>query len=866
MNANPEPSHSRFGRLLQRAQNPLRPLLHRLAAARRQVWLRQLVGVGLLALIIGLGLAWTWVPSEPPLREKQQALSRLLQQLDAADYEGARREARMLRSADLTFEQLGTPVFVLGAAWAHDAQQQSDPAQRRTFALIASRYLEEARDRAWPAGREAQGTLLLAEMLFTSRQYKECIPELEWALRQFPGRRAQLLFWLAQAQHRLDPPQLEAAAKHAQQFIDDKALSPLQRVGGFYLLAEIARDAQQDERCREWLTALLDEGHRLRADGSTSRARLTRDQRRQLAHWMGQATALLAQLQIAAADRIEPAEGEEGEQARQDKQALLEATRHMLEEAQAQQLVSPASEMLLGRVLHRLEQNTRALAQLQRAADRYYSFPEGIAAAVEQAELLVAEGKIADALANYERVLAAVGDRQAWRNPWISAADLESSLLAFHATALRQQQFAEALQLTESLDPLLSREEALLLRGETLETWGQTLLLDAAAAASDTAKPLRDEAAKHYRAAGDTFAELAELRFATSFHLTDLWRSAENYLRGADYRRTERMMTRYLDQEPRRLRARALTLVGEARLAAGDATGALLPLQQCVAAYPRDPDAYRARVVAARALEELGRLDEAQSMLLHNLEQDALTPRSVDWRDALFELGELLHRQGVAAGFQAQQLGLNSNDPARRREAHHQLEIAGKRFQDAARRLSEAAQRYPHDPRSVLARYLLADSYRRLARVPHAKLAGEPIASRRAELARQMRGYLQQAYDQYHALANELADRRDETELTPSEAAVARNCYLVRGHMLFELGRYLEAIEAYSDATNRYQNVPCALEAYQQIAACYRRLNDPAKARGTLEQARVVLSTLPTDVDYKRTTRFSREGWVALLQ
>jgi hypothetical protein len=83
--------------------------------------------------------------------------------------------------------------------------------------------------------------------------------------------------------------------------------------------------------------------------------------------------------------------------------------------------------------------------------------------------------------------------------------------------------------------------------------------------------------------------------------------------------------------------------------------------------------------------------------------------------------------------------------------------------------------------------------------------------------------------------------------------------------VLFDLGKYEEAIHAYSSATNRYQQRPEALEAFVQIASCYRNIDQPAKARGTLEQAKVVLRRIPLDADFARTTRYSRDEWVTLL-
>jgi hypothetical protein len=50
-----------------------------------------------------------------------------------------------------------------------------------------------------------------------------------------------------------------------------------------------------------------------------------------------------------------------------------------------------------------------------------------------------------------------------------------------------------------------------------------------------------------------------------------------------------------------------------------------------------------------------------------------------------------------------------------------------------------------------------------------------------------------------------------------------------------------------------------------QIAACLRRLNRAGEARGTLEQARIVLQRLRPDADFTRTTRYNRDEWTQLL-
>ena len=98
------------------------------------------------------------------------------------------------------------------------------------------------------------------------------------------------------------------------------------------------------------------------------------------------------------------------------------------------------------------------------------------------------------------------------------------------------------------------------------------------------------------------------------------------------------------------------------------------------------------------------------------------------------------------------------------------------------------------------------------------------------------------------------------------QRTLLRNCYMMQGSVLFELKRYEEARKAYSNVSTLYQNEPFVLESFVHIANCWSRLNQPVKARGTIEQAKLMLGTLPPDTDFKLATNFNRQQWGLLLE
>jgi tetratricopeptide (TPR) repeat protein len=270
-------------------------------------------------------------------------------------------------------------------------------------------------------------------------------------------------------------------------------------------------------------------------------------------------------------------------------------------------------------------------------------------------------------------------------------------------------------------------------------------------------------------------------------------------------------------------------------------------------------------VLESQAWQEKGNLAKAKQLLTDNLYRFALTPKSTDWRDSLYSLGRLHYREGCELETKSRAAGVDQLDEDLKKEGLKLLEQSYAAFQEAIRTLTEAVERYPEALQALEARYWIAEAYRHAAIWPRKKLAVTNIETSRLALNRQIQQELEAALNQYQALLTELSEEQSMLRRSAVELAMLRNCYFGKADALYDLGRYDEAIRAYSDATNRYQHDPESLEAYVQIANCYRRLKRPGEARGTIEQARVVLQRIRPDADFLRTTRLDRQAWNNLL-
>ena len=794
-----------------------------------------------LVAIIG-ALASGYLMFSPRAAEKP-TLELALAKLAAGENDEARRMAAELRAApNESFSTVGGAFFVLGSVMAGDAQRHENASERQTLYLIASRYLEESRIRGFPREHEAEGLLLLGRSLHHGGRFAASILILKEALARRPASRAEIYELLADAHLHLDPPKLDQAAHYCRLLLAEKHLPPERRDSGTLLQGRIA----------------LAQGRF--AEGQKGVAQIP-------------ATSIIYPSAIILSIRLL---AEEARAELQDNQPQRPETRQSLEDglktlaklrvqSRAPAELKTQAELLSAICLELLGRKPEALVEYASIRKARFGTPEAVAAAFLEAELQQRSGDSEQAISLYKRALTDAGSAETYQNDWLPLAALEARLLSALKAYFAAEDYARATQLARALTPLFAEEIACEWRARSEEAWAVALAKEAAKKSWTKADADRRKAREHYRKAGVQYERLAELRIATPSYLDDLIKSAAAYREGQSFPAAIRIFRAILEEDAATGRAEALTGLGEALLAAGRTDEGLEILTQCRNLHPKHPATYRARALSSLGYQELGKLTEARQMLVDNLYNYSLTPESSDWRDSLFLLAKVVYREALSHEVKSRQDGVDSPSSEIRKVGLKELEKSYELFQEAIQLLEEAVERYPTAPQTTEARYLLAESRRQSAKWPRKRMDSTAIEASKGSLNREMQDELAAALKEYTLLIEHLGDETDGAGADNVDQAILRNSYFGRADVLFDQGKFEDALAAYSAATNRYQHEPVALEAYVQIAACYRRMGRPTEARGTLEQARVVFSRMNADANFTKTTPYTREEWNRLL-
>ena len=173
--------------------------------------------------------------------------------------------------------------------------------------------------------------------------------------------------------------------------------------------------------------------------------------------------------------------------------------------------------------------------------------------------------------------------------------------------------------------------------------------------------------------------------------------------------------------------------------------------------------------------------------------------------------------------------------------------------------------RFPEDERNLEVRYALAVAWRTLAEAPREEIEKTDIEITRAAMIQKMKDRLSGALPWYEGIYRDLVGKKDDGSLRRDESTLLRNVTFAKADVLYDLGRYQQAIDAYASASNQYHNQPEALEALAQMARCYREMGRLDEARGKIAQAKDLLARMPEDTDFAKTTRGTRAEWVSML-
>jgi tetratricopeptide (TPR) repeat protein len=746
---------------------------------------------------------------KPP--PKPVTLAMALSALDRGDATEARRMAeRLAVSQDITTAEWGGSDFILGTL-AAQAATEANHEERADAYRQAANYLARSRERGFPEHRGPAGLYLLGKCLCLFDRLDEALPVLEEALQQNKEHAAEIRGLLIEALTGVQPPELDKALAESQKLLAEPQLAEAERRQAILQQAQILIRMNRLKECAAALDRIADLPA-VRGDLALMRGRL--------ALCEGQALKKAG----AAPNKL-------SREAKEKFPSAIESFRRAFSHDPGDGHVARQATYLIGLCLLEQGDMPAALKQMERTAEVFPGTAESLVALFHQGEIARGMGRHPEAVSAYLRLLSAYSRQEEFHNPWISLTKLKRAFLDVCQEYLKAEDYKTAVLLSKSLVRLLPKPEALELTARIYRTWGDNLLEQAEHLAPDKAEEMRKQARTQLRAAGDSFIALARELFTTRQYTEQLWNSASAYFAGHDFRNAVTTLRLYVHNESRLRHAQALVDQGECELSLGQTDLALKSFQACIEQHPRDAAIYRARLLASRAAAGMGDLKQAEASLQDNLNGE-LRPASKEWRDSLFALGELLHNAG--------------------------------RHREAILRLEEALQRYPDTRQAIAARYLMADSARRLAMDLRKSAVNEISSAVRLDHQAESLGLLHRAMDSYTFLQDNLS-RGEGENLTAQETAILRNSRFAVGDTYFELEQYPQALRAYQSAANHYATSPEVLDAYLQIANIYRRLDRPAEARTSLEQARLALRRIPPEAHFEQTTSYNRQQWGALL-
>jgi tetratricopeptide (TPR) repeat protein len=461
-------------------------------------------------------------------------------------------------------------------------------------------------------------------------------------------------------------------------------------------------------------------------------------------------------------------------------------------------------------------------------AEIFPESPEAAAADFLWAEIERKFGRTESSLRGYARTLETIRKDPNYACFWLSKNAILERCREIIRNDIQLKEYKEAITLLYFLRGVMPLAEAARFRGDAYESWAIHLRRQADATLGTVGEELMRESCTKYRRSGAAFAELGQVDYESTDYSDWLWRSAENFRLGKDYRRAIPQYKHFLRITINEHRPEVYLYLGEMYLHIDALDDAVEVLEEALQYYPHHALVPRLRMILSRAYIEKKEWEKAQGILQLNL-IDEYAPSSVVYRDSMFALGKLFFERG--------------------------------RFAEAIPYLEDAVKNYPNAVQTADSHYYLSQAYLQQA----AKLSKSAEESLLEAVRRQLleNANIERGKALIHIQKTEelLVKRQEAMDLTESEQLMLRNVLFDAGLVLMDMKRYEQAISALSIVATRYQNKPESLDALIRMTTALRLLGKFEEAAATINQAEFVLNRLE-----KNNIIPQESNWKKLIQ
>jgi TolA-binding protein len=470
-----------------------------------------------------------------------------------------------------------------------------------------------------------------------------------------------------------------------------------------------------------------------------------------------------------------------------------------------------AARLLIGICYIELNEPDRAGNHLRNLIETFPASPEAAAASFLLGEQDRTMANYDAAFRSFARTFENLRQNPSYASLWLPKEMIVERCAAMVRDDIEKQNYLHALRLLNMLTSVMPPDEILRLQGESYESWGRLLQAQAETTFGEQGDQIARDAESKWRSAGTAFATLAQWLSDTQEFSELLWRGAENYHRGKDYRRGAIEYQKFSRANLVDHRPEVNLRLGEMYLHLDFLSEAAFTLEDALHRFPSHHLVPQIRLVLSHVYYEQQEWDKAKSLLQLNLVGD-IAPISDIYRDSMYELGRISFVQG----------DLNSAIPY----------------------LEDVIKVHPEAIQVADATYMLALAHLRQAEDQLNELEENFPEAVRRSMESNVRINRHRALLYLEQTERILTDRQQAIGLTEAERLMLRNVHFKTCTTLLNMEQYEEAIQRLNTVATMYQDRAEALDALIKMEHALRMVGKDTEAQTTLRQAEVILNQL----------------------